>query len=145
MPETSGETLAQYVTRILKEKGLTPQEVKELSGGKITDGYVRGITGGKAKNPSVLKLKALARGLDVDEDELFNVARGLTTQAPPRGYESKYRVIANVMFASLKNPTLADLLFEVGGLSPEAQKEVVRTLKYLNSRKQRGSRSKKSG
>jgi transcriptional regulator with XRE-family HTH domain len=145
MPETSGETLAQYVNRILKEKGLTPQEVKELSGGKITDGYVRGIMTGKARNPSVLKLKALARGLDVDEDELFNVARGLTMQARPRGYESKYRVIASVMFASLKNPTLAELLFEVAGLSPETQGEVVRTLKYLNSRKQRGSRSKKSG
>jgi transcriptional regulator with XRE-family HTH domain len=145
MPETSGETLARYVSRILKEKGLTPLEVKELSGGKITDGYVRGITSGKAKNPSVLKLKALARGLNVDEDELFSVARGLRTRVRPRGDESKYRVIANVMLASLKNPALADLLLEVAALTPETQEEAVRTLRYLNSRRRRESRSKKRG
>ena len=142
------ETLAQYVTRIIKEKGLRHHEVGKLSGGRITDGYVRGLMTGKARNPSVDKLKALGLGLGVSEDEIFRVARGL--EPPPDGASgphelSDYRVIVHLMSDSLKNRVLADLLFEVAKLPLELQEEAVKTLKYLNAQKPRRLRSKKRG
>ena len=145
MPRPDRETLAQYVARMIKEKGLKHHEVKLLSGGGITDGYVRGIMTGKAKNPSVHKLKALARGLGVSEDEIFRVARGLPLQGERKLREQhpNYRVIVNLMSASLKNRTLAELLFEVAKLPFESHEEALEALRYLNERKHRSSRSRK--
>src|SRR6266446_1686121 len=99
MPKSNKETLAQYVSRVVKEKELTHHEVRKLASGKITDGYVRGIMTGKARNLSVDKLKALARGLGVSEDEIFRVARGLPPDSDSKSqeHESNYRLIVNLM------------------------------------------------
>jgi len=70
-------TLAEYVDAIMKEKGLKPYQVEKNCDGAITDGYVNNILKGKASNLTVEKLKALAIGLDTDEEALFRVARGL--------------------------------------------------------------------
>jgi transcriptional regulator with XRE-family HTH domain len=145
MPKADKETLAQYVTRIIKEKKFTHQEVRKLAGGKITDGYVRGIMTGKARNPSVDKLKALARGLGVSEDEVFSVARGLAPDAgsKSREQESNYRLIVNLMSASLKNKTLTELLLEASRLPLESQEEAVTLLKFLSARKSGASQSRR--
>lgn len=144
MPRPEKETLGQYVARIIQEKGLKHHEVKELSGGRITDGYVRGIMTGKASNLSVDKLKALALGLCVSEDELFMVARGLPLEREDKSQtESNYRMIFKLMSASLKNRTLTELLSEVARLSPESQAAALRALKNLNSRNHRSTRSPK--
>jgi transcriptional regulator with XRE-family HTH domain len=145
MPKANQETLAQYVTRIIKEKRFTHKEVRQLAGGKITDGYVRGIMTGKARNPSVDKLKALARGLGVSEDEVFSVARGLPPDADSKSHEqeSNYRLIVNLMSASLKNRTLAELLLEASRLPLESQEEAVTLLKFLNARKSGASRARR--
>ncbi len=145
MPKAKKETLAQYVARVIKEKDLTHQEVRKLARGKITDGYVRGIMTGKARNPSVDKLKALARGLGVSEDEIFRVARGLPQDADSKSQEqeSNYRLIVNLMSASLKNKTLSELLLEASRLPLESQEEAVTLLKFLNARKSRASQSRR--
>lgn len=145
MPETNKETLAQYVTRIIREKGLKHHEVKEGSGSGITDGYVRGIMTGKAANPSVRKLQALARGLGVSEDEIFNVARGCTLGEKGKAHadESNFRVVATLMLSSLKNAALMELLDEIVRLSPESRQEALNSLKYLNERDHRSSQPKK--
>ena len=144
MPRPEKETLGQYVARIIREKELKHHEVKELSGGRITDGYVRGIMTGKAKNLSVDKLKALALGLCVSEDELFMVARGLPPEGDAKSQtESNYRMIFKLMSASLKNRTLTELLSEVARLSPESHPPALRALKNLNSRNRRSTRSAK--
>lgn len=145
MRRPSRETLARYVARVIQEKDLKHHEVKKMSGGGITDGYVRGILTGKATNLSVQKLKALARGLGVSEDEIFRVARGLPLEGEgsPQEQPVSYRVIVNLMSASLKNRTLTELLSEAGRLSMESQEEAVRLLKYLNARKRTSSRSRK--
>ena len=75
------ETLAQYVTRIMKEKKLRPKDVERRSGDEIDDAYVIKIMNGITTNPSISKTQALAQGLGVDEDELFRVARGLPLKA----------------------------------------------------------------
>lgn len=134
MPRDDDETLAEYVARIISEKNLKHHEVKDISGGEITDGYVRGIMSGKARNLSVDKLKALAQGLGVSEDEIFRVARGLPFDGEQRDPQSDYRVIVNLMAASLKNRTLTELLAEAARLSLESQEEAVKLLRELNAR-----------
>ena len=69
------ETLQEYVRRIMREKNLLPGDVQRNSKGKISDSYVSTIIA-EPKNVSVEKLQALAQGLGVPEDEVFDVARG---------------------------------------------------------------------
>lgn len=70
------ESLGQYVRRVLKEKNLSLSEVEQRAGGRISDSYICSITTGGAGSVTVAKLKALARGLDVPEDDIFAAARG---------------------------------------------------------------------
>src|SRR5438270_4693255 len=74
------ETLAEYVSRIMRDKGLTNAAIEERSkrGGKegITRGYVSQIKNGQAINPTKDKLRALANGLGVSSSEVFAVAQG---------------------------------------------------------------------
>lgn len=71
------EDLSDYVRRVLREKGLTLLDVERRAGGDISDSYVAGITSGNVRNLTVEKLKALARGLGVPEDQLIAVASGI--------------------------------------------------------------------
>ena len=145
MPEKKPETLAQYVTRTIKEKRLKHHEVSQFSGGEITDGYIRGIMTGKANNPSVKKLQALARGLSVDEDEIFRVARRTTPYGKDSSQldESIYHSIAAVMLAAMKDPTVMDLLSELVKLPRESHEDAAKVLKSIGERKSRPSKPKK--
>jgi transcriptional regulator with XRE-family HTH domain len=71
------ETLAEYVTRVMKDKNLRAKDVQNRSGDKIDDAYVVKIMKGITTNPSITKTQALAAGLGIDEDEVFKVARGI--------------------------------------------------------------------
>ena len=62
MPSETSK-LSAYVRRVMKLKGLTQNDVEQMSGGRITDGYVASITTDRATNLSVEKLVALADGL----------------------------------------------------------------------------------
>jgi transcriptional regulator with XRE-family HTH domain len=85
------KALSEYVAAVMDEKGLTPAQVSRMADGEITSAYVRGIASGSSTNPSVAKLKALARGLDVDEDNLFRIARGLSPADKDKGDEDRSR------------------------------------------------------
>lgn len=80
------ETLQDYVRRVRNEKNLSAVDVETRSSNTISDAYVLQIENGAAKNPSPEKLKALAKGLGVPEDEVFRVARGRSAQ-PEDVYE----------------------------------------------------------
>lgn len=54
---------------------MTQKGVEFKSRGLISSVYVNDIIQEKTVNPTVEKLKALARGLGVSEDEIFDVAR----------------------------------------------------------------------
>ena len=74
--EKSQEDLADYVRRIRKEKGLSLKDVEEQSGRRISKGYISQIENRYYINPTRDKLIALALGLGVTEDEIFDIARG---------------------------------------------------------------------
>lgn len=78
------KALGSYVSQMMEAAGLSARQVAERSGHRITAAYVTGIMKGSAANPSVEKLKALAQGLGVCRDELFNVACGGPSGELPR-------------------------------------------------------------
>ena len=71
--------LAEYVKRVMEEKGLSALAVERKSSNKITDGHVKNILSGKTTNPTLKILLGLAEGLDVDPYEVF----GTAAQIPP--------------------------------------------------------------
>ena len=131
------QALSEYVARVMEEKGMTNTQVSSMAGGEITGAYVRGLAKGSSSNPSVSKLKALARGLDVDEDNLFRIARGLNPADKDKSEEdrSRYFRVVKLISASLKNPLLVKLLLEVGKLPVESQEEALKLLTFLNRNK----------
>ena len=80
------ETLKDYVRRVRAAKNLSAVDVESRSLNNISDAYVLQIESGVARNPSPEKLKALAKGLGVPEDEVFRVARGQPAE-PSNVYE----------------------------------------------------------
>lgn len=72
----SKESLQAYVLRQLREKGLSFKDVQRRSRARISAGYIGDVVQGIATNLTVDKLQALALGLGVSEDEIFNIARG---------------------------------------------------------------------
>lgn len=70
------ESLADYVRRLRGEKRLSLAEVSQLSGGHITRSHISRIENGELTNIGLDKLRALAKGLGISEDEIFAVARG---------------------------------------------------------------------
>src|SRR5947208_12700072 len=68
--------LADYVRRIRNENSLSLAEVSTRSRGRISKTHINRIENGSVSRVSLLKLRALARGLSVPEDELIAVAQG---------------------------------------------------------------------
>lgn len=70
------ERLPDYVRRVRNEKGFSLSKVEKNSGGEIDASYVNRIENDLIRNVTPEKLSALAKGLEVSEDEIFAVARG---------------------------------------------------------------------
>ena len=72
-------SLKDYLQKVMNEKGLIASQVATISkrkGGDIERSYINRLYNGEAANPTIDKLKSLALGLGVPEDEIFDVARG---------------------------------------------------------------------
>jgi transcriptional regulator with XRE-family HTH domain len=74
------ESLDQFVRRVLKEKGLSPTLVEQRSNGRISDSYIYSIVSGSTGSLTISKLRALATGLGVPEDDVFAAARGVAQE-----------------------------------------------------------------
>lgn len=68
--------LGEYVKKIREDKGFSVDDVARRSGGGISGSYVNKIENENV-NPTIPRLKALAKGLGVTETEIFAVARGV--------------------------------------------------------------------
>lgn len=103
------ETLAEFVKRVRRDRKLSLDEVEGASrrrGGGISNGYISQIENGHNTNPSLSALIALAAGLGVSEDELFDVARGKRRRAPAvyllDDLDEEGRLYAEKILAALK-------------------------------------------
>jgi transcriptional regulator with XRE-family HTH domain len=88
--ERSGETLAEYVQRVRREKRLSLNEVVARSDNQVSNAYVSKVENGLILKVSVPKLKGLAKGLGITEEEILSVAQG----HPRRGLTAKIEIIS---------------------------------------------------
>lgn len=146
MAKKGAGDLARYIASILKEKRLSLHDVQVMSGWKITDAYVGSIIRGRASNPSVEKLQALALGLGVDEDEIFRVARGMAgTGGHDRSPDPWHSVmILRLMEHVVSKPDLKAILEEVVELSDEDRAFVLRTAKSFSKSTAKRNRRRES-
>ena len=113
------ETLSDYVRLKLIQNDLTTRDVEERSssgGEKITQSYVSQIVSGTAKNLTLTKLRALARGLGVPVEEVISRAYGGTHQDDPAFAESRF----------------ADLYYKFEKLSDEHKQNILYLLDILD-------------
>lgn len=70
------ETLSEFVRRIMRQKGLSIQDVhrRASSKGYIAPSYISRITTGKVTNLTTNLIEILAEGLGVDPFEVFAVS-----------------------------------------------------------------------
>jgi len=124
------ETLAEYVTRIMDEKGLSGRDVEARSNDEIANGYVMKIANGGTTNPSIEKTKALAKGLGVDEDELFYVARGvpLKGKRPTTGDPWPSNILVRAIDKIVSSPDLTHIVQLLLRSKPEKIKAIRETL-----------------
>lgn len=92
MKENNADRIGRFISSIMSKRKLSTYDIERLSGKKITQSYVGRIKNGKIENPSPDKLKALAKGLGITEEEIFSVMRG---KSPNSG------LIANEQIESL--------------------------------------------
>jgi len=88
------ESLPDFIRRVMREKSLTFGDIERKSGKTITGGYVSDIIQQKTINPSLAKLKALASGLGVTEEEVMAVARGIKQTESSEYKDSRFAAIA---------------------------------------------------
>ncbi|MEK6320705.1 MAG: helix-turn-helix domain-containing protein [Acidobacteriota bacterium] len=146
MKKTGKQGLSHYVERVMKEKHLSRRDVKLRSGGEITDSYVSGIVSGSAKNLSVEKLKALARGLRVREMELIRVAFGLSDQSGAHRAtdQSHNLVLIDLTKKTLISNDVAEIVQDVLSLSPADRVIVLQYVKRLGKAERRAQRKGRS-
>jgi|SRR5215213_5524356 len=140
------EELSQYVKRVMGEKKLSLRDVQRGSGDRITQGYVGAIVKGAYANPSIQKLKALARGLGVDEEEVFRVARGVSgteTTAEARDQAQVLEVL-DLMKEVAQNAIVKTILEELVKLPPNPQKVVLKTVRALKDAEEDEAREREA-
>jgi transcriptional regulator with XRE-family HTH domain len=138
------EDLRQYVKRTLKLKRLSLRDVQRRSGGDITQGYVGAIIKGTNSNLTVDKLKALARGLGVDEDEIFLVARGAQGQREARARlsdQAQALSILELLQKTVSDVEMLEILSLLAQLSPTSRGAVFKVVKRLARMEQKVDRS----
>ena len=147
MRRIAREDLGQYVSRVIKQKGITVRDVQAKSGGRISNGYVSDIMAGKQSNPTVDKLAALASGLGVDVRELFEAAVG----PPPAGeinglkaIEIDSMALVSLMEKIARNPRLGLLVQEAAQLSEQDQEVILKAVMSFSEFTSTKAGSKKS-
>lgn len=140
-----GETLGQYVSRVMRQKGLSQRDVMLRAGEEITGSYISGIVSGKLNNLSVSKLKALARGLDESPIELFAAASG---EAVPEANSQQssgsahLSVFLGLMQRVSDDRDLMEILQSLVLLEKRERKAVKETVETLTKAKQKPRRKK---
>jgi transcriptional regulator with XRE-family HTH domain len=91
------ESLADYVRRIRNEKRLSTGDVhlrsSHIPDQRIAKSHISRIENGISKNPTTETLRALAKGLDVSEDEIFAIARGKAPRTEEELRQWKYAAL----------------------------------------------------
>ncbi|HEY0407295.1 MAG TPA: helix-turn-helix transcriptional regulator [Pyrinomonadaceae bacterium] len=119
------ESLDRYVRRVLREKGLSYADVEERSLGAISDSYIGNIVTATVGSVTVAKLKALARGLDVSEDEIFAVARG-SSPSDLRDFQKSRFAVLFEKYKKMSGEDQKEMLVLMETLEHEIERRLLR-------------------
>ena len=108
-------SLPDYVRRLRHERNLSLAVVSARSRGKIGKTHINRIENGLVSSISLTKLRALALGLGIPDDEIIAVAQGKFPQTEAKADEAR-------------------LLIYFRHLSPERQSDVLEMLRALANR-----------
>jgi transcriptional regulator with XRE-family HTH domain len=131
--------LGAYVKKVMHDKRLSLRQVALASDGGITQGYVGGIMNGHYRNLTVDKVKALAKGLGIDDDELFTILRGKPKEAAARPELAYYIRVLDLTKVILSDPQLFELLRLYMELPPTVRESAIKALEILQQGKKRDS------
>ena len=138
----SREQVGEYISRVMKQKGLKTVDVERRSGGKIDRSHVSKIMRGLETNPSANAMMALAAGLGVNGHEVFTAVTGCALE------EGESPVPALEFLALMESVAIdAELVNAVRGLvglSPEGRVALMEVLR-LHAKVRQAGRAKKSG
>jgi transcriptional regulator with XRE-family HTH domain len=118
-------TLAEYCTRVMSEKKLIPAEVARRSQGSLTASYVSKIMRGEVQNPSIPKLKALARAIGVEENAVLRVAGVEFDKENPWPADTIVLMLQKIV----SDPDLGELVKVAMNKKPEQIRAAIRALK----------------
>lgn len=144
--ERATRDLSEYVKWVMKLKGLTQKDVERMSDGGITGAYVGSITTGRAGNPSMEKIKALAAGLGVDVYELFHVACGLPEEIgqPKSSHTPDALMILETVQKAVMSPEVTEILNEAVCLSPEERADLLTSVRRIAAMKKSRRKNKRT-
>lgn len=137
------EKLADFVRRVMRQKQLKLRDVERRSGGEITNGYISGIINGRISNVSLSKLKALAKGLEVDVHELFSAAMDAPQPADPAPSYAQpdMQLLLGIMQEVAVNPEMLKFLHELVQMSPRDREMVAKVSETILKNKRPARRS----
>jgi transcriptional regulator with XRE-family HTH domain len=124
MKGSGQETLAEFVLRVRRDKRLSLNDVAER--GKISNAYVSKIENGLSIKPSLPRLRALAKGLEVDPEELIAVANG-----KPLDEASKLKIRFSSLLDHIEQLKPSDKEFVLRGLEA-LDAQVLKTIEEYN-------------
>lgn len=122
------EELADYLRQKLNE-GATLRGIEDRSEGGITHSYLSKLLSGAASNPSRDKLKAIALGLGVSEDEVFAAAQG-RTRSESEAFDSEIYLMLKG-YDELSDKDKSELLPTVRMLSAEIRRRRIKAPKTV--------------
>ena len=84
LPAVPKPDLADFIAAIRKRKQLTLLDIKQASGGRISENYIHELEQGKndPESLSVRKIKALAKGMEESPFTVFARAGGIKPDTP---------------------------------------------------------------
>jgi len=118
--------LAEYLEQIMKQTGLTAVEIERRSGYEISDAYIGKILKRKVKRPSVVILRALAKGAGVPETELMSYA-GVVPKDGPNPWPAPE--LLSVMQKIVRSKELTELVKLLVKKKPEELRKLIKNFK----------------
>lgn len=138
------ENLAEYVSRVMRQKGLSQRDVVTRAGDEIAGSYISGIVSGQIDNLSMNKFKALARGLGVDVVELFIIASGEVGPHSQQSGTHDLPAFIELMKKIAEDSDLMEIMHTAATLKAKEKKAVLDNMKKLMMVNTRSKRQKKS-
>ncbi len=143
MRKSHKDSLSRYVKRIMEDKHLSQRDVRLMSEGKITESYISGIINGTATNLTIDKLKALARGLGVPDQEVVRAAFDLQENGAGirTGEKSDSLVLVDLSKKIVVSPDITEIVRELVTLPAEGRAEVLKVVRSYRGSQRRRNRS----